>query len=140
MDHDQDFSGPVLSHAFGCPLIDDLLRRLRAGDKEALKFLMPAIKQDMPHKGRIAFRDSQIRLLAIWLISLHSERPSRHYLATIISIAGSQLTHRRHLPQRSPFDRFNAAEIAELSDRIRQILELCPDWPELRQTLTILSK
>ena len=132
--HASAFFGP-----FACILMDEIYAAALGGDENARKVVRRMLPVDFSSSEAITWRNDEIRALSVWLIEGLAVRPSYHLVATLIATAGAQLTCRHDLPQRSPFDRLAASELAEFATRVRYILARCPRWPKLRQTLTILN-
>jgi hypothetical protein len=134
---------PPAGVVFACALRDDLLKRWRAGDVDALAVLLGAVPVDLPSQVRRRERERRIARLAEWLfVALPGSKTNA--IATLIADAGDRLDRGRGLDGER-FDRLTAAERHELEREVRAILIWAPArqdgarWPCPRTIHGIVS-
>ncbi|ESY21430.1 hypothetical protein [Mesorhizobium sp. LNJC394B00] len=120
---------------FNCALRDELIRRAYAGDKTALRLLIPALPTDMPPSVVTAFRDHHLRELRRWL---QAEIPNvtKHRCATIITAAAASLLAGRGLSDRSPFDLLKIEERSYLEAAVSELIHWTRKWPRTVKAIT----
>lgn len=128
----------------GCVTADTLARRAEDGDPDAIAELALITRgRDLSSTQLRLIRDHRIRALAA---ELHAAMPGirPHRVASLLVDAGFRLERGRALDG-STFAIFGLEEVADLADRIRQILALAPSrrdgakWPGARRMRSIVT-
>jgi hypothetical protein len=131
---DSAWFGPVLN----CALRDTLVLQALAGDRAALRQLLPALPADLPPAVRKAYRDAQLRQLASWLKGI-SPDISDHAAARILVAAGDSVATGADIGHRAPFGFLSLVERRQLRDAVGELNRLTgPSWPRERQMRSIL--
>ena len=130
--------GVVLGPPVACALHDELVRRAREGDEEALADLLAAVPKDLPAGIVRRHRDAAIRKMGARLWSTHLGMTESR-AATILAAAGARVASGRSLGEGKPFGSISVAERDRLASEIKAAQAWTNrKWPKRTRIIDIL--